>query len=421
MPAAFTSRSTGSQPDSTIGEKEMMSTLRVMKERTASSCFSGCCSESTKTRSIPAWRAAVLMDSVLARRQSLSLPTWAKPSTMRCSGPGRRGRGGGGQGAALDRLPGHQGGPEDHLLGDAFLVVQDVQRVDDGFLAAGGAGEGGGQGAAFHHFDAAARAGQPVDADHPDPPDAQLQGGPARPVGHGVVLGHDDVHRAVLSQPGGELVLGLVPQPVGHEGVHDGDVAALGDRLLEADAPVQHRRGAGPAQDLDDLPALGPEDRRHVLPGLLADQPVVRADEQGVVEPDHGAVQQDDGDALIGLRDHRGERLGLVGRDDQQVDAGVQQGVHVLDLAAVGVGGVGEHDAQVPVVPRLGHDLVAHVDAPRLGEVGQGHADHVVEGLRARARAGRQRGRAAGTAGVRRRRLMRRPCGIPPAACRTPA
>ena len=83
MPAAFASRSTGSQPDSTIGEKAMMSTLRAMKDRTASICFSGCCSESTKTRSIPACRAAVLMDSVFARRQSLSLPTWAKPSTMR--------------------------------------------------------------------------------------------------------------------------------------------------------------------------------------------------------------------------------------------------------------------------------------------------------------------------------------------------
>ncbi len=83
IPAAFASRSTGSHPDSTIGEKAMMSTLRAMNDLTAAICFSGCPSESTKTRSIPACRAAVLMESVFARRQLLSAPVWAKPSTMR--------------------------------------------------------------------------------------------------------------------------------------------------------------------------------------------------------------------------------------------------------------------------------------------------------------------------------------------------
>ena len=83
IPAAFASRRTGSHPDSTIGEKEMMSTLRAMKDLTAAICFFGCCSESTNTRSIPACRAAVWMDSVFARRQLLSFPVCANPRTMR--------------------------------------------------------------------------------------------------------------------------------------------------------------------------------------------------------------------------------------------------------------------------------------------------------------------------------------------------
>ena len=53
--------------------------------------------------------------------------------------------------------------------------------------------------------------------------------------------------------------------------------------------------------------------------------------------------------------------------------------LHVLDLAAVRVRRVREDHAEVRVTGRLGHDLVPHVDAPRLGEVRQRDADDVVE------------------------------------------
>jgi hypothetical protein len=162
------------------------------------------------------------------------------------------------------------------------------------------------------------------------------------------------------------------------------------DRVAEADAPVQDGRRSRAAEDLDDLSAFPSEQLRDVLAGLLADEPVVRPDEQRVVEPDHRPVEEDDGNAVIGLGDDRRERLRLVRRDDEEVDAGVQEGVHVLDLAAVRIRRIREDDPQVAVARRLGVDLVPHADAPRLGEVGHGDTDDVVEGL------GIMQGRAAG-------------------------
>ena len=85
------------------------------------------------------------MDSVFARRHSLSVPTWAKPSTMRRPEAAAGSRGAGGDLAGGERLVRHQGGPQDHLLRDALLVVEDVHGVDHRLLAAGRAGEGGGE------------------------------------------------------------------------------------------------------------------------------------------------------------------------------------------------------------------------------------------------------------------------------------
>jgi hypothetical protein len=81
---------------------------------------------------------------------------------------------------------------------------------------------------------------------------------------------------------------------------------------------------------------------------------------------------------VVRLRDDRGQRFGVVGRDDEEIDAAVEQLPHVLDLAAAGISGVREHHAQVLVARGLALDLLAHVDAPGLGEVRERDADHVL-------------------------------------------
>ncbi len=155
----------------------------------------------------------------------------------------------------------------------------------------------------------------------------------------------------VLREPRGQLVLGLVPQPVGDDRADDGDVVPLRNCFPEAEAPVQDGGRAGPAHDLDDLSALRAQQLGDVLPRLLADEPVVGADEKRVVEPDDRPVQEDDGNAVVGFRDDRCESLGIVGGEDEKVDAGAQQGVDVLDLAAVRVRGIREDHAKILPCP----------------------------------------------------------------------
>ena len=76
------SRSTGSKPLSTTGEKAITSTFCAMKERIALIWFSCFCWASANFSSMPASLAACLMDSVLAVRHSLSAPIWLKPRTI---------------------------------------------------------------------------------------------------------------------------------------------------------------------------------------------------------------------------------------------------------------------------------------------------------------------------------------------------
>src|SRR5689334_17290898 len=82
MPASLASFSTVSQPDSTTGEKAMTSTFCWMKLRIALIWFSCFCCASENLRVIPAFFAASWTDLVLAVRQPLSAPTWAKPSVI---------------------------------------------------------------------------------------------------------------------------------------------------------------------------------------------------------------------------------------------------------------------------------------------------------------------------------------------------
>ena len=209
----------------------------------------------------------------------------------------------------------------------------------------------------------------------------ELHRGPVRSVSHRVILGKDHVHGAVLREPCRQLVLRLVPQPVRVDAGNDPDALVRRNGLLETQAPVEDRRRAGASHDLHDLPSLAAQQVGDVLPGLLADQPVVGADKEGVVVAHHGAVQEDDRDALVRLRDNGCQRLGVVGRDDEEVDPAIQELSHVLDLPAAGICGVGEHDAEIRVMGRLGLYFLAHVDPPGLGEVREGYSDQELVGL----------------------------------------
>src|ERR1700751_2901862 len=81
IPAFLASCKTGSNPVSTTGENGITSTPCAIKDRIALIWFSSFWWASEKRRSIPLFWASDLMDSVLAVRQPLSAPTWAKPTT----------------------------------------------------------------------------------------------------------------------------------------------------------------------------------------------------------------------------------------------------------------------------------------------------------------------------------------------------
>ena len=80
--AFLASLSTVSQPDSTTGEKAMTSTRCWMYDRMALIWFSCFCWASENFRSMPALLADSWIDLVLAVRQPLSAPTWAKPMVI---------------------------------------------------------------------------------------------------------------------------------------------------------------------------------------------------------------------------------------------------------------------------------------------------------------------------------------------------
>src|SRR5689334_23672855 len=82
MPAVRISRSTNSQPVSTTGEKAIASTRCLTNARSATIWFCWLRCASSICRSMPASRAALRMDSVLALSQLASAVTWLKPRTI---------------------------------------------------------------------------------------------------------------------------------------------------------------------------------------------------------------------------------------------------------------------------------------------------------------------------------------------------
>ena len=133
----------------------------------------------------------------------------------------------------------------------------------------------------------------------------------------------------------------------------------------------------GPALELEHLRRRAPHEPDGGLPRLLADQVVVRPDEEGVVVALHHPVEHDDGDLLVDLADHRRDPLDVVGRDDQQVDAVAEQALDVLDLLFAVGGRVGYDQPDLRMPGRLLLQFADQHQPPRLAHVGLRDADDI--------------------------------------------
>ncbi len=148
------------------------------------------------------------------------------------------------------------------------------------------------------------------------------------------------------------------------------------------------RRRTRQAAELDDV-ALAVEDRVGEYAGGCSDGDVVGADEGGVAVALDLPVDDDDRNAgLEDPLDHRGERLGLVGRDDQQVDLLLQEVLDVGYLLGVVLLSIGHDDVQVGIGLGRRIDVGIHRHPPRLGVVGLREADQELALVPVRAAAG---------------------------------
>ena len=158
----------------------------------------------------------------------------------------------------------------------------------------------------------------------------------------------------------------------------DLQLRVLCDALAEALIALDAAGSAGQALDLADLAAFGQQGVGDVLAADAADVDVVGADELGVGVAVNLAVQQDDRDAgLVGALDDVGQRGGLVGGGDDQVDLHLDEVLDVSDLLGVVLGSVGVDNLEHRVLRRRGSDLVVHCNAPGLAQIALGHADGV--------------------------------------------
>ena len=133
----------------------------------------------------------------------------------------------------------------------------------------------------------------------------------------------------------------------------------------------------------------------HVLAGLLADRPVVAADEGGVLVPHGLPVEFDDRDPLlVDLRHHGGQRLGLERRDHEQVDLLRTERLDVGDLLVVVALTVGDCDLELGVLLGSRQEIGVDPLPVRLGVVGL--RESYGEGLPGAAVLGQRAGRSAG-------------------------
>ena len=266
---------------------------------------------------------------------------------------------------------------QDDLLGHAAHLSQDVERKLDRLPAAGRTGDRLVDPAAANELQPAVRTGEAVDADDLDVVAAEPVGGLIGAERHIVVVREDHVELPEPLAVGAHQVLRRVARLVLHRDRLDLNEREEGGDRAEAAAARGARLRMGPALELEHLRRRTPREPDGGLPRLLADQVVVRPDEEGVVVSLHHPVEHDDGDLLVDLADHRRDPLDVVGRDDQQVDAVAEQALDVLDLLFAVRGRVGNDQPDFRVLGRLLLQLAGQHQPPRLAHVRLRDADDI--------------------------------------------
>lgn len=238
-------------------------------------------------------------------------------------------------------------------LGTPAHLPEDVERKLDRLPAAGRAGDRLVDFPAADELQPAVLPGEAVDADDLHVVAAEPVSGLIGAERHIVVVREDHVELPEPLAVGAHQVLRRVARLVFHRDRLDLDEREKGGDRAEAAAALGARLRMGPALELEHLRRRAPHEPDGGLPRLLADQVVVRPDEEGVVVALHHPVEHDDGDLLVDLADHRRDPLDVVGRDDQQVDAVAEQALDVLDLLFAVGGRVGydQPDLRMPWPP----------------------------------------------------------------------
>ena len=249
-------------------------------------------------------------------------------------------------------------------------MFQNVECQSDDLLPVGRINVGGRHLASLNGGDALV--GQAVNAQETDGLLAsQFLGGLVGTERSEVVLAEDDIYGLARQQPlfgngirllGRPVALYLVVGYLWVPGHHAGEalIALMVGRHHQPACNLQHD---GLAAGSPDAVAAEPDG---IAPHGAACLKVVAADESSKVGRCGLALEEDDGyAALMGLVDAGGQRAVLVGRDDQQVDIRVEQGVNLLPLTAGAVVGVGDDDLHIGIVEVLGRQhLVVGLVAP---------------------------------------------------------
>ena len=245
------------------------------------------------------------------------------------------------------------------------LPPENGQGRADQLMPFGRVEEGGVDDAVGHGADADFGGG--VDSDDLQVVHAAALGSPGGGHGHPVVVGIDGVRIGMAREQGvgDPVAVGVVPVAVsGAEQLH---IAAGGDDLPEALLASDGGRGALQPADLDDaagaLPA-SPGEAGRGTPDFEVVGPLVGR--IGVAED--VAVEEDDRNAgAVDLRNDGGERLGFVGRGDDDIEALLREIADIGDLPVVVVVRRPDLDLDIVVKKGLAANLLVHLLAPVVG------------------------------------------------------
>ena len=221
-------------------------------------------------------------------------------------------------------------------------------------------------------------AGQAIDAHDKDPvAKVEFLHSPACTDGHLVVLGQDDAYAGMFPQAAFGLNFSLVLVPCTHALI---DLVAAADityRSLEALVTEFHRRRTRQTQQFEHLATLG-QHHLEILSLQTAHLVVVTAYEGRIFVASHLAVGHDDGDARIEGPRHSGcQRVGTVGRNDEQIDVLPDEVVDVACLSLIVVIGRAHFEGDTRVEQQFTAHLLVEFVAPGIVAALR-HADAVV-------------------------------------------